>query len=670
MSKQGGVALIEAATGVGKTLAYLIPAMLSASPKRKVVISTHSLALQSQLVERDIPFVQSLFGDNVPQGAAATLPFEAAVLKGRGNYLCLQDYDVARGELWTVGDKQFEEIGQWAKSTMTGDIAELPFSYQGWVDIRANADTCKSKDCRYYDKCFYYGARQAAADAAIIVVNHALFFSDLAVRHSGEEGTILPDYAFVVFDEAHHLETAAAGAFGLACSSSRLNSLVDKIRRLSRNIDIDRDRLKRIDLLNDALFAPLVASGRSEFMLNDSLPGFDMGLAKTTVAEIGSTLGSIATELLKADIGGNPAIKDRIDGLRRLCARTREELTLIFTGDDPNFLRWGSVSRPARRGATTTVNWTPICVAPILQSVLWEPPREVGAALISATLATDGGFAYLKQRLGIDGDLENVFAPQVQEEENPFHEPDYSQGASPESAEEEKPAEDPDIHELVVGSPFDYQRQALLYVPGRMPPPSDDSGYLYTLIEEILALIEASNGGAFLLFTSYRALNLAHEKLTASELPYEILRQGDMPNARLVDAFKQSTNAVLLGTQSFWEGVDIPGHGLRLVVIDKLPFSTPDNPLHKARVQQITDSGGDWFNDYALPQAQLKLKQGFGRLIRTSTDRGVVALMDSRLKTKGYGRRILASLPPAPQTSSIDDIRAFYRDRPNSDGLA
>jgi ATP-dependent DNA helicase DinG len=671
MDGQGGLALVEAATGVGKTLAYLIPAMLSASPKRKVVISTHSLALQAQLVERDIPFVTTLFAE---AEGVATKHVEAAVLKGRGNYLCLQDYDVARGELWTVGDRQFEEIGQWAKTTSTGDVVELPFSYQGWIDIRANADTCKAKECRYFDRCFYYGARQSAADASIIIVNHALFFSDLAMRQSGEEGTIIPDYEFVVFDEAHHLESAAAGAFGIACASSRVTSLVDKIRRLSRHLDIDRDRLKLIDSANDAIFAPLTASGRSEFMLDDSLPGFDMRAARANVAQLGTLLDSISTELLKADHGGNPAIKDRIDGLRRLCTRTKEELTLIFTGEDHNFLRWGSVNRTTRRGPTTTVNWTPICVAPILEKALWTPPRTIGAALISATLATDGGFAYLKQRLGIDGTHKNVFSPP---DENPFH---AAPGAMPIAldghADAVPPAisgpytqrggvgSDPDIVELLVGSPFDYATQAMLYVPQRIPPPGDDPGYLYALVNDILALIDASNGGAFLLFTSYRALNLAHEKLIASELPYTILRQGDMPNARLVDAFKQAPNSVLLGTQSFWEGVDIPGHSLRLVVIDKLPFATPDNPLHKARVQQITESGGDWFNDYALPQAQLKLKQGFGRLIRTSTDHGVVALMDSRLRTKGYGRRIISALPPAPLTGSIDDVKAFYAASP------
>ncbi|MGO8670912.1 MAG: ATP-dependent DNA helicase [Capsulimonadaceae bacterium] len=695
MAAPGALALIEASTGVGKTLAYLIPALKMATPKRKVVISTHSLALQAQLIERDIPFVQGLAGSGL----------RAAVLKGRGNYLCRQDFEAARTELWSVGDPQFQKIREWSTTSPTGDVAELPFSYPGWIDIRANSDTCKGKECRYFDTCFYYNARKQAQDASIIIVNHALFFSDLAMRHLEEEATILPDYAFVVFDEAHHLEAAAAGAFGIACSSSRISSLTEKLRRLGRQVDLNRDRLKAMDATNDALFGPLGALGRSEFTLDAALSGFDVGAARSLVAELGAHLQGAATDLLKVDHGGNPTVKDRIDGLRRICARTREELTLIFTGEDPNFLRWGSVNRQTRRGTTVTVNWTPISVAPILARALWHPPRPAGAALISATLATDGNFEFLRQRLGIGLELPDEFPDEDEDsgDETYFDddpppwddadpstwmdarnegvkasspsrrgrggeeraEVEFNPGREnlPECPDETGNVFDPnaDISELVVGSPFDYAGQALLYMPARIPAPGDDPGYAYALVSEILGLLAAARGGAFLLFTSYRILNLAAEKLVEAELPFPILRQGEMPNARLVEAFRAKPDAVLLGTQSFWEGVDIPGESLRLVVIDKLPFTTPENPLHQARVKQITAAGGDWFGDYALPQAQLKLKQGFGRLIRTATDRGVVALMDARVRTKSYGRRILASLPPARVTTSLDEVRAFYQ---------
>ena len=617
LSKRGGIALIEAGTGVGKTLAYLIPAAQRAKPNFRIVISTHTLALQAQLADKDVPLVQGLWKS----------PLEAALVKGRGNYLCLQDLDVARGDLWTVGDPQFARIAAWSRTTETGDVAELDFTYPGWMDIRANADTCKKQECRFFDRCFYYRMRREAQEAEILLVNHALFFSDLAVRRSGEpDAKLLPDYDFVVFDEAHHLETAAAAAFGIAFSSSRLPTLMEKVRRLARQLDMNLDRLKAIESQSQSLFDPFLQGNRAEFFVSDVLRG-DPALqsARSQTAALGQLLDSVATEMLKQDSGGQPVLKDRIDGLRRQCVRAKEELTLVFGGDDGNFVRWGSLGRTGRRGPLATINWTPISVAPILQAALWKEPRTIGAALISATLSTDGGFGYVRKRLGLsDGD--------------------------------------PNMTETIVGSPFDYAQRCLLYIPRHLPMPSDDPGYAYDSANEMIALIEAARGGAFLLFTSYRALNAAYDHLTQSDLPYPLLRQGEMPNGRLVQTFKDEKNAVLLGTQSFWEGVDVPGADLRLVIIDRLPFAVPDSPLHKARVDEITAAGGDWFGDFALPQAQLKLKQGFGRLIRTSQDRGVVAILDTRLVRKTYGERFLRFLPPARRVFDIAAVEAFFRE--------
>lgn len=621
MRRPGGVALVEAGTGVGKTLAYLIPVLEKAGPDRKIVISTHTLALQSQLAERDVPLVRSLW----------KRPVEAAVVKGRGNYLCLQDYDAAQSDIWNVGDAQFAQIGRWSRTTEAGDVSELDFSYPGWGDIRANADTCKGQECRFFDRCFYYKMRRAGQDASILLVNHALFFSDLAVRQSGEaDAKLLPDYDFVVFDEAHHLETAAAAAFGVAFSSVRLPALMEKVRRAARQMDVNKDRLRAVDAASEVLFAPFTRATRPEFFVSDILAGpDDLGDARTHVSAIGALLDGIATELLKQDSGGVSALKDRIDGLRRQCVRAKEELSLLFLGDNDNFVRWGTQTRTVRRGIQVTLNWTPISVAPILAQALWKEPREVGAALISATLATDGGFGYIRDRLGV-------------------------------------PQADPQVTETIVGSPFDYAANCLLYIPRHLPPPSEDPSYAFQASEEMIHLIGLSGGGAFLLFTSHRALNVAYDQLTQSELPYPLLRQGEMPNARLVETFKAERNAVLFGTQTFWEGVDVPGIGLRLVIIDRIPFAVPDSPLHKARVEEITRSGGDWFNDFALPQAQLKLKQGFGRLIRTAEDRGVVAILDTRLIRKSYGERFLRFLPPARRASSLDDVRDFFSDHPAS----
>ena len=615
LSFPGGIALIEAGTGVGKTLAYLIPALQRARQNRRIVISTHTLALQSQLAEKDLPLVQSLWKK----------PISSAVVKGRGNYLCLQDMDAARGDLWTVGDPQFTQIAAWSNSTTSGDIAELDFSYPGWSDIRANTDTCKSQECRFYDRCFYYRMRREAQDAEILLVNHALFFSDLAIRRSGDaDAKLLPDYDFVIFDEAHHLETAAASAFGVAFSSGRLPALLDKVRRVARSLDMTQERLKSIESYSQSLFEPFVQASRQDFFVSDILSGeAALQTARAQASAIGTLLDSVAAEMLKQDTGGQPTLKDRVDGLRRQCVRAKEELLLIFGGEDANFVRWGSQSRQSRRGPQATLNWTPISVAPILQAALWREPRTIGAALISATLSTDGGFGYVRERLGL-------------------------------------PPAGVAVSETIVGSPFDYEKNCLLYVPRHLPIPSDDPGYAYDAASEMLALLEASRGGAFLLFTSYRALNAAYDHLTQSDLPYPILRQGEMPNPRLIATFKAEKNAVLLGTQSFWEGVDVPGADLRLVIIDRIPFAVPDSPLNKARVDGITATGGDWFNDFALPQAQLKLKQGFGRLIRTSSDRGVVAILDTRLVRKNYGERFLRFLPPARRVFDIEQVQAFF----------
>ncbi len=636
LAQDGNVALIEAGTGVGKTLAYLIPALKRARPDRKIIISTHTLALQAQLAERDVPFVQSL--DSPPP--------EAAVVKGRGNYLCLQDYDAARADLWTVGDPQFAQIGRWSQSSETGDVGELDFTYTGWGDIRANPDTCKGQECRFFDRCFYYRMRRAAQEASVLLVNHALFFSDLALRMgTTPDARLLPDYDFVIFDEAHHLETAAAGAFGIAFSSSRLPALLEKVRRTARSLDINTDRLKAIAASAEGLFAPFQQAGRPEFFVHDILTReTDMEQSRGQVTLIGTLLDNLALELLKQDTQGQPALKDRIDGLRRQCVRAKEELSLLFGSDNPNFVRWGSLGRAQNRAPFATLNWTPISVAPILAEALWKEPRTVGAALISATLSTDGGFSYLRERLGLPP------APDTAASVSP----------NPPARARSRRKAPPTISETIVGSPFDYAQNCLLYIPRALPPPTDTPAYTAQAAEEMLALLEASGGGAFVLFTSHRALNSAYEILTQSDLPFAILRQGEMPNARLVETFKREQNAVLLGTQSFWEGVDVPGAGLRLVIIDRIPFAVPDSPLHKARVDSITQAGGDWFDEFALPQAQLKLKQGFGRLIRTADDRGVVAILDTRLVRKTYGGRFLRFLPPARRTSDIDDVRAFY----------
>lgn len=608
-----GIALIEAGTGVGKTLAYLLPALRYARPDRKIVISTHTLALQAQLWNKDIPFVERL----MPK------PVDAVLMKGRGNYLCLQDLAGSAGDLTKMGDKQFEEIMKWSRTTQFGDVAELPFTYRDWREIAADPDTCRSRDCRYFDRCFYFQARRALDDASVILVNHALFFADLAVRRAGEDARILPDYVFAIFDEAHQLEEAATNAFGVSVTASRLPSLAAKLRRLQSATEVDEGDVRLLESQSRELFEPFFDAGTQETII-DEMPADTTDDLKARAEALGETIGKVAAALGKSAKGDDDTVNERIEGLGRQLARTREELLLIFRSSDDSYVRWASVSnQSADRAPMASVNWTPVNVSSLLAETIFGANREAGAALLSATIAAGGGFHYLRSRIGI--------AP-----------------------------EDSAPVELVAGSPFDYAVNCLLYIPRGFPPPADTPEYVDLLTGQIEGLIEASGGGAFILFTSHRMLSRVYDKLLIKGLDMKLMRQGDAPTGRLVEEFRETPDAVLLGTQSFWEGVDVPGDALRLVVIDKLPFAMPDSPVNKARVKSITDGGGDWFQDYALPQAQIRLKQGFGRLIRTSEDRGVVAILDSRLITKYYGQQFLRGLPPARRTFKIEDVHAFF----------
>ena len=409
------------------------------------------------------------------------------------------------------------------------------------MDIRANADTCKGQECRFFDRCFYYRMRREAQDASILLVNHALFFSDLVMRARGEaDAKLLPDYSFVVFDEAHHLETAAAAAFGVAFSSGRLPGLLDKVRRAARQMDFNLDRLKAIEAQGQALFAPFSQGGRPEFFVEEVLGGRDgLQSARAQVSALGSLLDGLATELLKQDTGGQPALKDRIDGLRRQCVRAKEELSLLFLHDHANFVRWGShMASRGRRGADDDAE---------LDADLRRAPagRGVLEGAAPGRRGTDLGDARHRRRLRL--------RPRAAGDTRP---PAPIMGSQTKSA----------ITETIVGSPFDYQKNCLLYIPAHLPPPSDDLGYTHQVTDEIIALIEAAQGGAFVLFTSYRALNIAYEASTQSDLPYPILRQGEMPNARLVEDLqgreerRAAGDPVVLGGRGRAGGGPAPGH--------------------------------------------------------------------------------------------------------------
>jgi len=601
--------IAEAGTGVGKSMAYLLPAINHVHDGKRVVVSTHTLYLQAQLVTKDIPFLQN---------ALPNRKFKPVLVKGRGNYICLNSFDAELGQLLLVGDPHLERLREWLGDTETGDVSELDFSFAGWSDICSDQDTCHHQECRWFAKCFYYKMRKAAAEADLIITNHSLFLSDLAVRLSDPKSGILPDYQAVIFDEAQHLEDVATKVFGIEYSSYRIPNLLNRVRR-TRGIALDPQRFQAIDELNTELFSMFTRVPKQEFFFADAYECLGKERIEEAASMLCTVLDGLNRELSEQETEGRPELEDRLNGLRRMCGRLKEELSLLFFGPTEGYFRWGE--RPANgKLANCFLRCSPLTVAAVLHENLW---RQVDAAVLtSATLSNSGTFKYLKTRLGL-----------------------------------------PDCCEVIEDSPFDFQNQCMLYIPRHLEFPSESGAYADKVADEIEQIVRASNGRAFLLFTSYRMMNAVYERLFG-RLPFVMMKQGDMSNEALVNEFLKQENACLFGVHSFWEGVDIRGEALSCVVIDKLPFGVPDNPVNRARVDAITEAGGDWFTEYAMPQAQMRLKQGFGRLIRTKTDRGVVAILDSRLVRKYYGREFLRFLPQCPVTFEIEDVREFFAGDP------
>jgi ATP-dependent DNA helicase DinG len=605
-------------------MAYLAPLVRwLAKHDGRAVISTHTLALQSQLVERDIPNLLA---------AMPEYEIRAAVLKGRSNFVCLQDLQVAASDVWLANDPLFRQVQRWAGDTDNGDISELDFTFTGWSEICANQDTCRQRECRFYDRCFYYKARKEAEECNLLVVNHALFFADLRLRRTNPGGpTLLPKYDAVVFDEAHHIEEMATRAFGLEWGSRRIPMLVSRAKKLP---GVDVTALSAVEALNQVFLDPFMNSSSTEAFLDEMVTSDqDQKVFMERCDELCAAVDSVTKDLTAiADAANAAPDRERAGGLARTAARISTELRQVTRqepDEDSSAFRWYHTRRTRTGQAFTTLVKTPLAVDTVMQEALFsETPRAI---FVSATLASGGTFDYLKERLGLKGKGETPI-------------------------------------EVVEGSPFDYERNCLLYVPRTLGTASgggnNNDEYTNRIAAEVLSLVEAANGRTFALFTSYRMLKAVQQYLL-DKSDYPLFVQGEMPNARLVDAFVKSGNGVLLGTNSFWEGVDVPGPALSCVIIDKLPFAAPDSPLQRARETAIRSEGGDAFRKLSLPQAQIRLKQGFGRLLRTSTDRGVVAILDSRLWTKSYGKGMLADLPSCPCTDQLNDVENFFK-APNS----
>jgi len=595
--------LVEAGTGVGKTVAYLAPAVLYALGGKRVVVSTHTINLQSQLITKDIPLMQEVMEDH---------PFTSVLMKGRANFVCLREIDHAASLF--DDDPIFQRLKEWVLRTKTGDVAELDFPYPDWHEICCNQDTCRHQECPYFaDRCFYYAMRKRAEAADIVVVNHSLFFSDLGLRMTDPKNAIIPDYGVVVFDEAHHLEDVASSTFGIEFSNYRVPQLLNRLRK-RRDIAVSQGEYQLIEQTNNALFESFSLYKKQEFFLDEVYKSVGRKTIEDKVNELITLLDSLNTQLLEQDTEGNPDLKERIDGYRRMLARMRDELWGLFFAQDYNYFRW--CEKPSGgRYVNCYLHYSPISVAELLKDSLWGSIDSI--VCTSATLSNSGTFKYIKSRLGA-----------------------------------------PDCAELILGSPFDFKNQALLYVPDDLEPPSDKPEYADAVAERIRELLLASNGRAFILFTSYRMLNEVYNRLFGS-VPFRLLKQGDMSNERLIEEFREDTNTCLMGVHSFWEGVDVKGERLSCVIIDKLPFSVPDTPINRARCEQIEREGGNWFTEYAIPQAQIRLKQGFGRLIRTKTDVGVVAILDVRIRSKYYGKEFVRCLPQCRGTKDIEIVREF-----------
>jgi len=606
--------IVEAGTGTGKTLAYLVPAVAAALAGRgRVIISTGTKNLQEQLMEKDIPFLQSV----LPKG------FKAAYMKGRNNYVCLTRLGRAESSPVLEGLDEvdyFDEVGHWAKTSETGDRAELsnlPESLSFWRHIDARSETCLGQQCLDFDACFITRMRQRALDADIVVVNHHLFFADLALRNS-LYGTVLPDYTAVVLDEAHLIEDVASEYFGTQVSNYQIDDLIRDVGAVPyEDAEADREITKtssRVIRFAENFWMGFREGrgdeGRYPIIPNSfAVRNIEGGLQPTALGDLyvalDSALGRLETTL--------DALKDKppeIENLVRRIRQTKFDLQFIVTGTDKKFVYWTE-----RRGRGFFLRASPIDVSGLLEDKLFEKVDTV--VLTSATLSSAGNFSFIRERLGLNS-----------------------------------------ADDLIAESTFDYQTQALLYLPAKMPDPRSRE-WAEAAAAEVVKIVNATEGRAFVLSTSLAGMQSLYD-LAMPEIEYPCFIQGSASKGRLLERFRQTPNAVLFATSSFWQGVDVRGEQLSCVIIDKLPFAVPTDPIVAARQRYIEDEGGSSFFEYSVPQAIISLKQGLGRLIRSTTDRGVLAVLDPRLTTKTYGRLFLKSLPQCRVTSNIEELAQVF----------
>ena len=612
----GRHAIIEAGTGTGKSLGYLLPALHS---RRAVLVSTYTINLQEQLLHHDLPLLRKCFN----------LDFRAALMKGRSNFICqrkiaqLATEPEQRALFETAEDaRRFRDLAAWCAVSETGDRAELDFEPRPvvWAEVACSADDCHRGNCKHRSACFYYRARAQMAEADLVVCNHALFMANLQLAAVDPDLALLGQREVLVFDEAHHLADVAANSLGLVCSDYRVVDFVRRGRHLlsraagAADAADEFDELgARLEAANRELFGRFPALTRDRIRL-EALGADEIERAQAAAAETADRLESAAALLRKSGLEGED--RETALNLAQRAQAMAGELPVLFDLG-PDFASWVEVE-VGRRQVRCTLHRHPVDVAPDLAAGIFENSAVRCAILTSATLAVGDSFNFMRRQLGIA-----------------------------------------DACELIAPSPFDYGAQCLAYAPADLVSP-DAPEFADDLTERLVRVLRATEGRAFVLFTSYRLLDDIAARL-GERLPYPILRQGEMPKWKLLDRFKRTPSAVLLGTDSFWEGVDVRGEQLSCVIITRLPFAMPDEPLEQARVERIEAQGGNPFREYSLPRAVLKLKQGFGRLIRTRSDRGLFCVLDSRIRSRSYGRWFAASLPRMREIAEPQEAAEFLR---------